>query len=46
MTVELEIVKLSDEDVVTVSVGGAGGDEPAACANPGQLLDTCDPEME
>jgi hypothetical protein len=41
MNVELEIVKLSDEDIVTVSVGGSGGDEPAACSIPGNLIDEC-----
>lgn len=46
MNVELEIVKLSDEDVVTVSVGGGTGGGEAACAKPGTLVDTCDPEME
>ena len=39
MTVELEIVKLSDEDIVTVSIGGEGGGTPAACTLPGTLKD-------
>lgn len=39
MNVELEIVRLSDEDIVTVSVGGGNGDTPAACSIPGTLVD-------
>jgi hypothetical protein len=46
MNVELEIVKLSDEDVVTVSVGGSSGGDAVACSKVGVLVDTCDPEME
>ncbi len=46
MNVELEIVKLSDEDIVTVSVSGGEGGGEAACTKVGVLLDECDPEAE
>ena len=39
MKVELEIVKLSNNDVVTASDTGA-------CSIVGKLVDECDPEME
>ncbi len=41
MKVELEIVQFSAADVVTAS-----NTPPAACSNPGQLIDECDPEAE
>lgn len=40
MKVELEIVRLSNNDVVTAS------NEDAACAQVGVLIDECDPEAE
>ena len=47
MKVELEIVKLSDEDVVTVSVGGGeSGGQGGACTIPGTAIDECDPDAE
>lgn len=46
MNVELEIVKLSDEDIVTVSVGGGTGGGEAACSKPSVFVDECDPEAE
>ncbi len=40
MKAYLEVVKFNAEDVITTS------GTPAACAQPGQIIDECDPEAE
>ena len=37
MNAYLEVIKFNAEDVLTTS---------GACANPGQIIDECDPEAE
>ena len=39
MNAYLEVVKFNAEDVITTSTSGA-------CAQPGQIIDECDPEAE